>query len=75
MPRLDLEDHELEPLILRALVRRLVEMKILSTNDVEAILTDAASHVDIYGGHLTKEATGEIVKSELLASFLNSSAD
>ena len=71
MPRLDLEDHELEPLILRALVRRLVELKILSKGDIEAILTDAASRVDIYGGHLTKQATGEIVKSELLASFLD----
>ena len=71
MPRLDLEDHELEPLILRALVRRLVELKILSKSDIETILTDAASRVDIYGGHLTKQATGEIVKSELLASFLD----
>ena len=75
MPRLDLEDHELEPLILRALVRRLVERKILSKSDVEALLVDAASRVDIYGGHLTKGATDEIVKSELLASFFDPGTD
>lgn len=62
--------RDLEPLILRALVRKLVEKKLLSEEDVRTLLFDAARGLDIVGGTLTPQATRDIVKEDLIRPFL-----
>lgn len=62
--------RNIEPLILRALVRKLVEKKLLSEEDVRTLLFDAARGLDIVGGRLTPQATRDIVNEDLIRPFL-----
>ena len=61
---------ELDPLILRALVRKLVVKGVLSRDDVRALLLDAAEGLDPVGGELTPDAARIIVEEDLLPAFL-----
>ena len=62
--------RDLESLILRALVRKLVEKKLLSAEDVRTLLFDAARGLDIVGGTLTPQAARDIVNEDLIRPFL-----
>lgn len=64
------EDGRTTQRILEALVRRLVEQRLLSPADVEALLEEAARGIDIVGDELTPQAAHAIVRDELLPAFL-----
>jgi hypothetical protein len=61
---------EIEALILQALVRRLLAKGVLSSDDVRALLFDAAARLDPVGGDLTPEAAHIIVEEDLAPAFL-----
>jgi hypothetical protein len=61
----------MERLVLRALVRKLVDKGILSVDDVRALLVDAAGGLDVIGGKLTPEATRSIAEEDWEPLFLN----
>jgi hypothetical protein len=63
---------EIEALVLRALVRKLVAKGVLSPDDVRALLFDAARGLDTLGGELTPEAADSIVEEDLAPAFLGS---
>ena len=63
---------ELDALILRALVRKLVAKGALSPDDVRALLLDAAKGLDLVGGELTPDAARIIVEEDLVPVFLGS---
>lgn len=67
---LPLGHRDIEPLILRALVRKLVDKGVISTEDVRTLLLDAAKGLDIEGGDLTPQAAGDIVTEDLVRPFL-----
>jgi hypothetical protein len=69
---LPLGHGEIEALILRALVRKLVVKGVLSEDDVRALLFDAAKGLDLVGGSLTPEAARDIVEADLAPAFLGS---
>ena len=61
----------IEPLILRALVRKLVAKDIISTDDLTDLLLDAARHADlVVGNNLTQQESLHMVESDLLPAFL-----
>lgn len=63
----------LDALILRALVRTLLQKGVLSVDDVRALLLEATEHLDtVVGNNLTVEEARSMVKGDL-ASFLGSS--
>lgn len=62
--------RDIQPLILRALVRKLIEKGLLSEDDVRALLLDAAKGLDIVGGNLTPQAARSIVNEDLIRPFL-----
>jgi hypothetical protein len=63
----------LDALILRALVRKLLQKGVLSADDVRALLLEATEHLDtVVGNNLTVEEARSMVKGDL-ASFLGSS--
>jgi hypothetical protein len=66
---------ELDALILRALVRKLVANGVLSPEDVQALLLDAAMGLDLVGGRQTLQAARIIVQEDLAPVFLGSSKD
>ena len=61
---------EIDVLILRALVRKLVANGVLSRGDVTGLLFDAATHVDVVSSNLTPEAAHIIVEEDLAPAFL-----
>jgi hypothetical protein len=64
---------KLDPLILQALVRKLVAKGVLSPDDVRALLLDAARSLDLVGGELTPEAALIVVEEDLMPAFLGTS--
>lgn len=68
---LPLGKRDIRSLILRALVRKLVEKGLLSKDDVEALLLEAAKGLDIEGGDLTPQAAQDIVNEDLIRPFLD----
>lgn len=67
---LPLGKRDIDPLILRALVRTLCAKGILSGEDVRALLLEAAEGLDIEGGAITRQAASDIVSEDLLRPFL-----
>jgi hypothetical protein len=63
---------EIDALILRALVRKLIARGVLSPDDVRAVLFDAATHLDLVGSDLTAETASTIVEEDLAPAFLGS---
>ena len=61
---------EIDALILQALVRRLLAKGVLSSDDVRALLFDAATRLDLVGSDLTPEAARIIVEEDLAPAFL-----
>jgi hypothetical protein len=68
---MQLGQGNIEPLILRALVRKLVAKDIISTDDLKDLLLDAAQHADlVVGNNLTREEALHMVEGDLLPAFL-----
>jgi hypothetical protein len=61
---------EIDVLILQALVRKLIAKGVLSSDDVRALLFDAATRLDLVGSELTPEAARVIVEEDLAPAFL-----
>ena len=61
---------EIDTLILRALVRKLVVKGVLSPDDVRALLFDAATRLDLVGSEKTPKAARTIVEEDLAPAFL-----
>ena len=61
---------EIDALVLQALVRKLVEKKVLSPDDVRALLFEAATRLDLVGSEQTRQTAGIIVEEDLAAVFL-----
>jgi hypothetical protein len=61
---------EIDVLILQALVRKLIAKGVLSSDDVRALLFDAATRLDLVGSDLTPEAARVIVEEDLAPAFL-----
>ncbi len=61
---------EIEVLILQALVRKLIAKGVLSSDDVRALLFDAATRLDLVGSDLTPEAARVVVEEDLAPAFL-----
>jgi hypothetical protein len=61
---------EIDTLILRALVRKLVAKGVLSPDEVRGLLFDAATRLDLVGSDLTAEAARTIVEEDLAPAFL-----
>ena len=55
---------EIDVLILQALVRKLIAKGVLSSDDVRALLFDAATRLDLVGSDLTPEAARVIVEED-----------
>jgi hypothetical protein len=64
---------EIDALILRALVRKLIAKGVLSPDDVRSLLFDAATRLDLVGSDLTAEAARTIVEEDLAPAFLGTS--
>lgn len=62
---------EINPLILQALVRKLVAKGILTPDDVRALLFEAATRLDLVGSSQTPQAAKIIVEEDLLPAFLD----
>jgi hypothetical protein len=62
---------QIDALILRALVRKLVAKGALSPDDVRAMLFDAAKDLDLVGSELTPEAARIVVEEDLAPAFLS----
>jgi hypothetical protein len=63
--------NDIEALVLRALVRRLLAKQVLSADDVRALLFDAAEGLDDFGGELRPEAARRMVEEEWAPAFLS----
>lgn len=63
---------DMDSLVLRALVRKLMTKGLLSEDDVRTLLLDAAKDVDVGGGPLTIQAARDIVAEELAPQYLGS---
>jgi hypothetical protein len=61
---------EIDVLILQALVRKLIAKGVLSSDDVRALLFDAATRLDLVGSDLTPEAARVVVEEDLAPAFL-----
>ena len=61
---------EIDVLILQALVRKLVAKGVLSPDDVQSLLFEAAKGLDLVGSELTAEAARIVVKEDLAPAFL-----
>lgn len=62
---------EIDPLILQALVRKLVAKSILTQDDVRGLLFEAATRLDLVGSNQTPQAAKIIVEEDLLSAFLD----
>lgn len=56
---------QVAPLILPALVRKLVANGVLSSADVRDLLVDAAAQLDVLGGEQKRQAASVIVDEDL----------
>ena len=65
-----LSHGEIDVLILQALVRKLIAKGVLSSDDVRALLFDAATRLDLVGSDLTPEAARVVVEEDLAPAFL-----
>ncbi len=65
---------QINDLILRSLVRKLVEKNLLSEDDLRALLTEAAHGLDVLGDALTDNAVKVMVDSDLMPAFFGSGA-
>lgn len=65
---------EIDTLILRALVRKLVAKNVLSQGDVRDLLFDAATRLDVVGSEQTPQAARTIVEGDLAPVFLGEDA-
>ena len=63
---------ELDALILQALVRKLIKKGVLSSDDVKALLFEAATRVDLVGSEQTPQAARIMVMEDLAPAFLGS---
>ena len=63
---------EIDVLILQALVRKLVAKGVLSPDDVQSLLFEAAKGLELVGSELTAEAARIIVQEDLAPAFLKS---
>ncbi|EKS39876.1 hypothetical protein [Afipia broomeae] len=61
---------EIDSLILQALVRKLVSKNVLSSDDVRALLFEAATHLDLVGSDQTPQAARVVVEEDLVPVFL-----
>jgi len=61
---------QIDVLILRALVRKLVKKGVLSLDDVGTMLLEAAKNLDLVGSELTPEAAQIVVQEGLAPGFL-----
>ena len=61
---------EIDVLILRALVRKLIEKGVLSPDDVKALLFEAATRLDLVGSEQTPQAAHIMVQEDLAPAFL-----
>jgi len=61
---------DINALVLRALVRKLVAKGVLLPDDVRGLLFDAATRLDLVGSDLTAEAARAIVEEDLAPAFL-----
>ncbi|MGN6286676.1 MAG: hypothetical protein ACTHM2_16125 [Afipia sp.] len=61
---------EIDALVLQALVRKLVEKKVLSPDDVRALLFEAATRLDLVGSEQTPQTARIIVEEDLAPVFL-----
>ena len=64
------EHGEIDALILRALVRKLIAKGVLSPDDVRALLFEAATRLDVVGSDLTAQAARTVVEEDLAPAFL-----
>jgi hypothetical protein len=62
---------EINILVLQALVRKLVAKDILTSDDVRALLVDAATRLNVVGSEQTPQAARTIVEGELAPVFLD----
>lgn len=69
---LTLGKRDIQSLVLRALVRKLIEKNLLTADDVRSLLLEAARGLDIVGGKLTARAAENIVECDLVRPFLGS---
>jgi hypothetical protein len=69
-----MQGSSIETLILRGLVRKLIAKNLISTEDLRAILFEAAAHQDVVGGRQTPEAAQIAVEEDLLPAFLGRSS-
>lgn len=67
---LTLGKRDIQTLILRTLVRKLVEKGLLTRDDVRSLLIEATRGLDIVGGKVTARAAENIVESDLVRPFL-----
>jgi hypothetical protein len=65
-----MQETPIEHLVLRGLVRKLIAKDLISTEDLRAILLEAAVHQDVVGGQQTPEAARIAVEEDLLPAFL-----
>jgi hypothetical protein len=65
-----MQETPIEHLVLRGLVRKLIAKNLISTEDLRAILLEAAVHQDVVGGRQTPEAARIAVEEDLLPAFL-----
>lgn len=61
---------EIDMLVLRALVRKLVEKGVLSADDVKALLFEAAKQMNEVGSEQTDQAARSMVAQDLMPAFL-----
>ena len=61
---------EIDTLILQALVRKLVAKGILSPDDVRALLSEAATRLNLVGSEQTPQAAHTMVEEDLAPAFL-----
>jgi hypothetical protein len=61
---------QLDALVLRALVSKLVAKGVLSADDVRALLFEAARDLDLVGSELRPEVAYKIVEEDLAPAFL-----
>ena len=65
-----MQETPIEHLVLRGLVRKLIAKDLISTDDLRAILLEAAVHQDVVGGQQTPQAARTAVEEDLLPAFL-----
>ena len=61
---------DINGLILQALIRRLVAKGVLSSDEVRAVLFEAATHLDLEGSEQTSQAARIMVEEDLVPVFL-----